>query len=531
MPALGDFEIFLIALFVSVAGLNVLAHRLDVPYPIPLVLGGLVLGLVPGIPEMELDPDLVLVVFLPPLLYSSAFFSDLRALRTDMRPIALTSIGLVLVTIGVVGVVAHEVIELPWAMAFALGAIVSPTDPIAASTIMRSVGAPRRLVNVIEGESLVNDATALVAYRVAVAAAVGGTFSAVDAGMEFVGAAAGGIAIGLAVGYVIGEIRRRMDDAPTEITISLLTAYAAFIPAFELGLSGVLAAVACGVYLGWRAPEFISPQTRLQAFGTWEVLVFLLNATLFILVGLQLPVIVDGLSGTPTGEVIGYSALVCATVIGTRFLWLFTTPYLIRAIDRRESQRERRVGAGQRIVVGWSGMRGAVSLAAALALPLETHAGAPLPERDLILFITFALILVTVVGQGLTLPMLIRRLGVVEDGTEEETEEIHARVIAAQAAIARLDELEIEEWTRDDTIERMRGLFNFRIRRSKIRAGKIEDEDGLEDRSLSYQRLVHEVSAAQRQALVVLRNGGEISSDVQRRIERELDLEESRLEV
>ena len=525
------FEIFIAVLFVSVAGLNAVARWLDVPYPIPLVLGGVALGLVPGMPEIELEPDLVLLVFLPPLLYAAAFFSDLRALRRDLRPIALTSIGLVLATMGVVAVLAHDVIGLTWPMAFALGAIVSPTDPVAATAIMRRLGAPRRLVNVIEGESLVNDATALVAYRVAVAAAVGGSFSAVDAGLEFIGAAAGGIAVGFVVAFVVAEIRRRLDDTPTELTISLLTAYAAFIPADELGLSGVLAAVTAGVYLGWRAPELASPQTRLQGFAVWEILVFLLNATLFILIGLQLPVILDALEGRGAGEMIGYSALVCGAVIGMRFVWVFTVPYVIRALDRRPQQRERRVGAPQRVVVEWAGMRGDVSLAAALALPLETDAGAPLPDRDLILFITFVLILVTVVGQGLTLPALIGRLGVREDGTEEEAEELRGRLTASHAALARLDELVEEEWTRDDTIERVRGMYEFRRRRFKVRAGKIDDEDGIEDRSIAYQRLMRELYVVQRQALVELRNSGAISNDVMHRLERELDLEESRLEV
>ena len=526
-----DFEIVLIALFVSVAGLNALASWLSVPYPILLVLGGLVLGLLPGIPEIELDPDLVFVIFLPPLLYAAAFFADLRSLRTDLRAISLASIGLVLLTIGAVAVVGHEAIGLSWPLAFALGAIVSPTDPVAATTIMRQLGAPRRLVNVIEGESLVNDATALVAYRVAVTAAVGGSFSALDATLEFVGVAAGGIAMGLVVAFVVAEIRRRLDDAPTEITISLLTAYAAFIPADALGLSGVLASVTAGIYLGWRAPELITPETRLQSTAVWEMLVFLLNATLFILIGLQLPVITAGLDAYSAGELAGYSALVCAAVIGTRFAFVFTVPYVIRALDRRPSQRERRQGARVRVVSAWAGMRGAVSLAAALALPLETHAGAPLPGRDLILFITFALILVTLVGQGLTLPYLIRRLGVQDDGAEEASEEMRARWTASRAALERIDELAGEEWTRDDTIERLRRLFEFRQRRIKVRAGKVEDQDGIEDRSLAYQRLMHELYAAQRRAVVGLRNGGEISNEVMHRIERELDLEESRLEV
>jgi CPA1 family monovalent cation:H+ antiporter len=242
-------------------------------------------------------------------------------------------------------------------------------------------------------------------------------------------------------------------------------------------------------------------------------------------------VIVDGLQGRGAADVVGYSALVCATVIGVRFAWLFTVPHVIRALDRRPQQRERRVGPRERIVASWAGMRGAVSLAAALALPLETDAGAPLPDRDLILFITFALILVTLVGQGLTLPALLRRLGVREDGTEEQAEEIRGRLTAARAALERLDELVDEEWTRDDTIERVRGMYEFRRRRFKVRAGKLDDEDGIEDRSLSYQRLMHELFVVQRQALVELRNSGAISNDVMHRLERELDLEESRLEV
>ena len=224
-------------------------------------------------------------------------------------------------------------------------------------------------------------------------------------------ATVGGVALGLAVGYVIGEIRRRLDDPPTEITISLITGYLAFLPAEELHLSGVLAVVAAGLYLGWLSPDLASPPTRLQMFAVWDVATFLLNATLFVLIGLQLPIVMDGLTGQPWPELVGYAALVTAVVIGARFVWGFTTPYIIRALDRRPSQRERRVGAAERVVVAWSGLRGAVSLATALALPRETDAGAALPGRDLIVFVTFAVVLVTVVGQGLTLPALIRRLG------------------------------------------------------------------------------------------------------------------------
>ena len=528
---MNDLQIVLAALFVSAAGLNALSNFIGVPYPIPLVLGGLVLGLIPGIPDIQLDPDLVLLVFLPPLLYSSAFFFDLRALRADARVISLNAIGLVLATVLAVAWIGHALLDLPWAMAFALGAIVSPTDPAAATAIMRRVGAPRRMVNILEGESLFNDATALVAFKVALAAAVGESVSAGHTILEFFGEAGGGIAIGIVVGFAIGEIRRRVSDINTELTISLFSAYGAFIPADQLGVSGVLAVVACGVYLGFRAPEIASPESRMQSDGLWSVLTFLLNAALFILIGLQLPTIVDGLEGLPAGKVIGYAAAVCGAVIGVRYLWNFVMTGVIRTLDRRASQRARRANWRVRVVGGWAGMRGAVSLAAALSLPLHTDAGDPLPGRELIQFITFALILVTVVGQGLTLPWLIRRLGAVEDGTEEENEEVRARLVIARAALDRVDELETEDWTLDPTIERVRRMYEHRQRRFKIRAGKIDDEDGLEDSSQRYQRMMHEIYAAQRHALVGLRNDSAISSEVMRRVERELDLEESRLEI
>jgi monovalent cation/hydrogen antiporter len=387
------------------------------------------------------------------------------------------------------------------------------------------------MVNVLEGESLVNDATALVAYRVAVAAAIGGTFSIADASLEFVAVAAGGIAIGL-VGYLIAEIRSRVDDPATEVTISLFTGYAAYLPAEELGLSGVLAVVAAGIYLGRQAPRLISPETRLRSFAVWETLVFLLNATLFILIGLQLEPIVEAISdsGVSAATAVGYAALVCAVVIGVRFAWIFASTAAIRAVDRRPSQRARRASAAERVIGAWAGMRGAVSLAAALALPLSTDAGTPFPERALILFLAFAVILVTLVGQGLTLPLLIRRLGLDRGEDDDGREEVVARLVAATAALDRLDALAGEEWTSDDTIGRVRGQYEFRRRRFKVRAGKIDDEDGIEDRSRAYQRLMHEVYAAQREALVGLRDEGRISSEAMRRVEHELDLEESRLD-
>jgi Na+/H+ antiporter len=524
------FEVVLAAVLVSVACLNALASLIGIPYPIVLVLGGLALGLVPGLPDVELEPDLVLLVFLPPLLYYAAFFADMRELRSYARALTLTSIGLVLATTALVAVVGNAVLDLPWPMAFALGAIVSPTDPVAATAIMRRLGAPRRIVNLVEGESLVNDAAALVTYRVAVTAAVAGGFSLADASLDFVVSVVGGIALGLAVGWVIGEIRRRLDDPLTEITISLISGYAAFLPAELLHVSGVLAVVFAGLYLGWRSPELSSPPTRLQAMAVWEVLTFLLNATLFVLIGLQLPVVVDETAGWSMAELAAESTLVVLTVVAARFAWLFTTPYLIRALDRRPRQRELRFGAAARVVVAWSGLRGAVSLATALALPLATDAGDPLPGRELIVFVTFVVVLVTVVGQGLTLPALIRRLGVAGDAQDEEHEELRARLEASKAALTELEVMAGEGWANDDTLARVREAYELRKRRFAARAGKIAD-DGYEDESQVRQHVLRRLYTAERRAIVGLRNGGDISNELMHRLERELDLEESNLEA
>jgi Na+/H+ antiporter len=526
-----EAELLIGGLLVAVAGLSALARRLSVPYPIVLVIGGAIAGFIPGLPDVRLDPRVVLVVFLPPLLYASAFFANLGDFRANMRALTLSAVGLVLLTMATVAVIAHALIAgLPWAAAFALGAIVSPTDPLAAAAIMRRLGVPHRLVSGAEGEGLFNDATALVAYRVAVVAVVSGSFSLADAGLRFVVGAAGGVAIGLAVGWVIAEIRARLDDIQISVTISLLTGYAAFIPADLLGVSGVLAAVTAGIYMGIRGPRIISPRTRLAGSFVWELLDFLVNATLFVLVGLQLHSVVDALGGYTRSELATYALVVSGVVVGTRIVWFYTVPYLIRLLDRRPSQRARRVGARQRFILAWGGMRGAVSLAAALALPLTTHAGDPFPARDLIIFLTFAVIFTTLVLQGLSLPALIRWFGIGSEDDSDEREELRARLVAAKAALAEIDILAEEDWPREDTLERMRRLYEYRKRRFAARAGKIED-DGYEDRSLAYQRVVQAVNGAQRLALVDLRDRAEISNETMNRVIRELDLEESRLEI
>jgi len=520
----------LLALLLAV-GLLLLAvsQFVRVPYPIVLVLGGALIGFLPGAPTVQLNPDLVLVAVLPPLLYGGAFFTSLRELRANVKAIGLLAIGLVLVTMVAVAVVVHAVVPgFGWAEAFVLGAIVSPTDPTAASAIAERLGLPSRLVALIEGESLVNDGTALVAYRFAVAAVVTGTFSLFDATWHFVWIVLGGIGVGLVVGYLIRQLRRRMDDPPVEIAIALLSGYLAYLPAQALHVSGVLAAVTVGIYMGWHTPELTTVQTRLQGQAVWEIVFLLLNGLLFALVGLQLPTILDALSNRSTGDVIGYAALVSGVVIGARILWLLGT-YVVALLSSRARADDPAPSWQAKAVIGWAGMRGAVSLAAALALPLTTDAGRGFPDRNLIIFITFGVIFSTLVLQGLTLAPLIRVLAL-DDGGVAEHEEAKARIRAAEAAIERLDELLGEEWVREDTAERMRGLYAFRQERFRSRFDG--DGDGsAEDRSQSYQRLRRELLDAERRAVTDLRQQGRIGDDVMRRVVRDLDLEDARLDV
>jgi Na+/H+ antiporter len=356
----------------------------------------------------------------------------------------------------------------------------------------------------------VNDATALVLYATAVTAVLTGAFSFWDASLEFVLSVLGGVAVGLGVGWVVAQIRIRLDNIPAEILISLLSGYLAYIPAQALGVSGVLAAVTIGVYMGWRSPDLSTPAMRIQGFAVWETLIFVVNALLFTLIGMQLQPIVDALGDRSTVDLMADALVVTAAVMLIRIVWV--------------------LAAGPRpALVGWMGMRGAVSLAAALALPLETDAGAAFPGRELIIFLAFAVILGTLVVQGLTLPAVIRRFHL-EDDALEAKEDTKARIHAADAALARLDELLDEDWVRPETAERLRGLYDFR--RSRFQARFDDADDGaIERQSADFQRLRRELLEAERAAVVALRRAGRISDEVMRRVERDLDLEDARLDV
>ena len=515
-----EFQLFV--LLTAVAAMLVVSARWRLPAPVFLVTGGLLLGFAPGLPQVQLPPDLVLVAILPPLLYSSAFFTGLRDLRANLRPISFLAIGLVAATTCAVALVTHEVVSgISWGAAFTLGAIVSPTDALAVSEVVHRFNVPRRIVSILEGESLVNDGMALVLYKTAVAAAVAGTFSLWNASWHLVVNVVGGIAVGLAVAYVVREVRRRVDDTPTEVAIALLSGYLAYLPASAIGVSGVLAAVTIGVYMGWYTPQLTTVETRLSGNAFWEILVFLVNALLFALVGLQLHAIASRLA--ITSSLIGEAAAVAAVVIATRLVWVPVFTYLPRWMFRRIRERDPYPSWQGPIVLAWAGVRGAVSLAAALALPVN------FPHRDVIVFLTFAVILVTLVGQVLTLPVLIRALGIEDDGGADR-EDAKARIKAAEAALARLDELATEDWVRDDTVERMRGAYRFRSTRFRARYEGV-DEDGAEARSLQYQRLRHELLDAERQAVLALRNDGVITEEVMHRVQRDIDLEDSRLDA
>lgn len=524
-------DVALLTILLTVVLLLIAAQFIRVPYPILLVLGGLGLGFVPELPEIELEPEVVLVAILPPLLYSAAYFTPLRELRRNVKAISTLAIGLVLATMLGVAFVAHEFLDFGWAESFALGAIVSPTDPVAATAIARRLNVPNRIISIVEGESLINDGTALVAFKFAVAAVVTGTFSLAEATGDFFVTVIGGIAVGLVVGWMIAWVRRRINAPAVEVTIALFSGFFGYLPAEAIGVSGVLAAVTVGIYMGRLTSILTTPTTRIQGNAVWEIVQFLLNSALFMLVGLQLPGVLDGLDGMTTAELIRDGLLVAFTVIAVRLMWVFPFTYLPRLLTSREKRGSPPPWQGTTIVA-WTGMRGAVSLAAALALPLTVDGGAPFPHREEIIFLTFSVILVTLLLQGLSLPYLIERLGF--DGTDAkmEREENIARKRAAQAALDRLEELTGEEWVREDTAERVGGMYRYRHRRF---AARFAEDDGesvqIEERSESFQRLSRELLEAQRMTVIEMRNRGEINDEVLRIIERELDLEDSRLEI
>lgn len=516
-------ELFVALLLVATA-LSALARYINVHYAIVLVVGGLLLGLVPGLSTPRADPNIVLFVFLPPLIYGASFSSSTQDLRGHARSIGLLAIGLVLVTMGGVAAVAHVVAGIGWGPAMVLGAILGPTDPVAATSVLRRLGAPDRVSTILEGEALVNDGTGLTVYKVAVGAVVAGHFSVVSGVFHFFAESAGGVAIGLAAGWLSVEVRRRIDEPQIEISISLLTAYLAYLPADRIGASGVLAAVAAGLYTGGHTDAMLSPTSRLRTLGFWDALTFLLEAVLFLLIGLDVRDLVHGLD---VGMPLLYAAAILPTLIIVRMAWMFVVPALVRLADPRARGEPAGTRRAELIVLGWSGMRGGVSLAAALAVPTLTAAAHPFPDRSIVVFVGYVTIAATLLLPGLTLSPLVRALGLGEEEAVARAE-AEARTQMARAAIRHIEDVAEREQLEEPIVDQVRMTYELRIQRLETRLDGARDRDEASV-ALRVRELRRELIAVERQRLRELRRRGKVSAHSQRRLEHELDLEESRV--
>lgn len=518
----------LVGLLLAVVLLAAVAQRLRLPYPILLVLGGLVLALVPQVPQVQLNPDLVLLLFLPPLLFAAAYEMSWRELSRHKRAISQLAIGLVLVTVLAVGFTIHALLPgLPWAVAFVLGAILSPTDAVAASAIARHLGLPRSIVAIIEGESLVNDASALVAYRFAVAAVCTGAFHLGWATLTFAWIAVAGVLVGLLGGWLIVQVSKRIRDPFIVILFSLVGPYLVWLPAETLQISGVLAAVTAGLYVGYHAPTALRAEARLSANAVWQTWVLVLNGLAFILLGLQLRIVLAGLTEGRLVSVVLVGLLISLVVMGVRLIFVFPSAYLPRKLIPAIGRADPMPPPSALFVIGWSGMRGVVSLATALALPLTTGDGVPFPYRGQIILVAFVVVLVTLVVEGLTLGPLIRRLGLNGDGGESEREEQAARLAAVRAGQARVRALLAEPWLPKARAEALE--MSLDERRVRLEAKVAQGPDAEKGTGAGYRRLMRELIEAQRAELVRLRNEGAIGDEVLHRILMQLDMEETRV--
>jgi CPA1 family monovalent cation:H+ antiporter len=514
--------LLLLAVLVVVA---VVARRLNTAPSILLVIAGIGLALAPGLPRIELAPELVLLGILPPLIYSAGVAMSWREFRFNLRPIALLAFGCVVFTAGAVALATHYLLGMPWAVGFVLGAIVSPPDAVAPLAIVRPLGLPRRLVVVLEAEGLANDATALILYRFAVAAVATGVFSLPEATGTFALIVVGEIAYGIAVGWASLRLRRWARDPRVEITLSLLTPYAAFLVPAQLGGSGVLATVAAGLFVSWNGPLLIPAATRLQGIFFWDFLVYILEGFVFLITGMQTRTLLER---TDSGVLHGLGlavGLTVAVVIVARFVWVYPSVYLPRWLSSSLARRDPAPPSSWAFILSFVGVRGVVSLAAALALPLTMASGAPFPDRDLILFVTFALIVVTLVGEGLMLPGIVRRLGVAQHASEERQREQEAEFAARAGALAisqsRLESLVADGRISAEAVALLRTRHEYRTGRLPGSASS-----GIDHGAIA-ATLRTELIAAERDYIYRQLQEGRITDEARRRIERELDLEEA----
>ena len=516
-------------LMMCAVALGWVARHFKFPYPIALVIGGGALGFVPRLPQLQFDPQFLLVLVLPPILYQAALLTSWHEFKANIRPIGLLAIGLVIATTLAVGATLKLLIpDIPWPAAFVLGAIVSPPDVAAATSILSRLNIPRNVVTVLEGESLVNDASGLVIYKFAVAAVLTGAFSLWEASVQFVGVAVGGVVIGVVMGRLFVFIHRYLGDAFIEVLTTLAVPYVTYIIAESLDVagvhaSGVLAVVAAGIVRGRYSPEIVSAEMRIIARSVWNLLVFLLNTLIFILIGVQLSAIVARLTDYSVGELFFYGTFVSAVAIFVRFAWVYPATYLPLVLRAMLGEQVAPPREGEVFIMGWCGMRGIVSLAAALALPQTLQDGSPFPERDLIIFLTFVVIAVTLVLQGLTLKPLIRMLKVGRDWSLQE-EQQRAQMALGKAAIAAIDAVAAKDGISNELAERIRAEFAEKITLS-VPGGLVLRHSGADDA----RRLRDAAVKAERQELIRLWRENQISDEVLHHIEEDLDYQESRI--
>lgn len=515
-------ELVLLLLLCAVA-LGWVARHFRFPYPIALVVGGALLGFLPRLPQFPFDPQLILVIVLPPILYQAALLTSWNDFKANIRPIGLLAVGLVIATTLAVGAAFKLMVpDVPWAVAFTLGAIVSPPDAVAATAILSRLNIPRRIVTILEGESLVNDASGLVIYKFAVAAVLTGAFSLLDASAQFAGVALGGVAIGVALAFVFIAIHRRLGDPFIEVLTSLVAPYAAYIAAESLHVSGVLAVVAAGLVRGRYSPEIVSAEMRIIARSVWNLLVFMLNSLIFMLIGIQMSDVMGNLARYSAAELAGWGLFISFVAIVVRFAWVYPVAFLPRWLagslrEREPAPRKRELG-----IISWCGMRGIVSLAAALALPATLPDGTPFPHRDLVIFLTFCVIAITLVGQGLTLPALIRRLKVGADWSLRD-EQQRVRAAMSAAALSAIDAAVAAEGAPREWADPLRAEIADRI--------ALAAPAGLEPspRAELAARLRHAALQAERKELIRLWRDNEISDEVMHHLEEILDYQEAHL--
>jgi CPA1 family monovalent cation:H+ antiporter len=520
----------LVLLLIAIAAVGVIAKRWNIPPAILLVLTGVLLALIPGLPAVPLAPELVLLLVLPPLIYSSAVAMSWREFRFNLRPISLLAVGCVAFTTVAAAAATHWLLGLSWPVAFVLGAIVSPPDAVAPLAIARRMQLPRRILVILEGEGLANDATALILYRFAIVAVSAGAFSLGTAAGEFALIIVGELLWGVAVGWLMLRVRRWVADPQIEILLSIVTPFVAYWPPVHLGGSGVLATVVAGLYVSWNGLSMISSATRLQGIFFWDGLVYLIEGLVFLITGLQARTLIMGLGAYSFSALAGSAAVISVAVILARFVWMFPATYLPRWLVPSIARNDPAPPWQWPFVLGFTGVRGIVSLAAALAIPFTTDDGRPFPDRDLILFLTFAVILVTLVGQGATLPAVIRMLGLAKAGEQElrtdRSEELSARRQAIEAASERLDRLAAEQKLPDDIVRQFRTKLGDRLRHFESTRAQGNNP---EYRTAAADQIELALITAERDRINELYRRGTLKDEARRRLERELDLREANL--